>query len=222
MRANATVSNFSVDKLLAKEKLDQAVLTVAFDRSALHAQGTGRMFGAPATIELKKPASGVTEADVSVTLDDAARAKLGWTFGPALVGPIGARFVSALGQGDTTHSQVELDFTHADVEGLLPGYVKPAGRPAKATFAVTTDAEGTRVDQLVFDGGTASARGSVQFDANGSFVAARLSPVRLSPGDDMKVDVDQVKDVTETHGPRHDDRCAAVACHGTNRWRRHA
>ena len=195
VRANATVSNFSVDKLLAKEKLDQVTLAVVFDRSSLRAQGTGQMFGAPATIELRKPPSGVTEAEVSVTLDDAARSKLGWTFGPGLVGPIGARFVSALGQGDTTHSQVELDFTHADIEGLLPGYVKPAGRPAKATFAVTTDAEGTRIDQLVFDGATASARGSVQFDANGGFVTAHLSPVRLSPGDDMKVDVDQVKDV---------------------------
>lgn len=197
VRALATVSNFSVADLLAKESLQQGVLTVAFDHSALHAHGSGRMFGAPATIELNKPASGVTVATVGVILDDAARTKLGWAFGPALAGPIGARFVSALGQGAATHAQVELDFTHAAIEDLLPGYVKPAGRPAKATFAVTSDATGIRIDRFVFDGGTASARGSARFDPHGNFVAAHLSSLRLSPGDNMKVAIDQVKNVTK-------------------------
>ncbi|HWG07262.1 MAG TPA: DUF3971 domain-containing protein, partial [Beijerinckiaceae bacterium] len=158
--ARATVNDFSVDKIIAKEKLDQAVLNVVFDNSVLHAQGSGRLFGAPASIELTKPASGSTVAEVSARLDDAARARLGWSLGPALVGSIGAHFVSALGQGDTVHSQVDLDLTHADIENLLPGYVKPAGRPAKVSFGVTTDGQGIVLDPVVFDGGTSSARGS--------------------------------------------------------------
>ena len=53
--ANATASNFTAEKLIGKEGLVDATLQLAADKNGIHAKGDGRMFGAPATLELRKP-----------------------------------------------------------------------------------------------------------------------------------------------------------------------
>ena len=193
VRANATVTAFTVDKMIGKERLENATLNVAFDRGALKAQGQGRLFGAPATVELSREAGGTTYATVGMFLDDAARAKQGFAFGTSLTGIVGAKMVSALGQSDKVQADVELDFTKAGIDGLFPGVVKPAGRPGKATFALTMSDGGATLDNLVFEAGPTMARGALAVDATGGLTQARFSQVRLSPGDDMKIDVDQTK-----------------------------
>ena len=194
IRATANVSNFVVDRLVGKEKLDQATLQVNFDRGALKAVGQGRLFGAPASVELQRQAGAVTMATISMSLDDAARAKQGYAFGSALTGPVGARMVSALGQSDKINADVELDFTKASINGLFPGVEKPAGRPAKATFNVSMETDGASLDTIVFDAGATQVRGTLSLDAGGALSEAHLSQVRLSPGDDVKVDAEQSRD----------------------------
>ncbi|MDB5595257.1 MAG: hypothetical protein JWM36_2218 [Hyphomicrobiales bacterium] len=194
IRASATLTNFSVDRLVGKEKLDAATLNLTAERGTLRASGQGKMFGAPATIELRKPKQGPTEAIIGMTLDDAARTKLGMSFGPSLTGPIGARMTAVLGQTEKSQAQVEIDFSRAAIDNLLPGYVKAAGKPAKASFLLVNDPSGPDLEQFVFDGGTTVAKGLVELDPNGAFQSAKLSQLRLSPGDDMKVDAEQTKD----------------------------
>ncbi|MDB5651919.1 MAG: hypothetical protein JWL62_3439 [Hyphomicrobiales bacterium] len=194
IRASATLTNFSVDRLVGKEKLDAATLNLTAERGTLRASGQGRMFGAPATIELRKPQQGPTEAVIGMTLDDAARNKLGMNFGPSLTGQIGARMTAVLGQSEKSQAQVEIDFTRAAIDNLLPGYTKAAGKAAKASFLLINDTSGPDLEQFVFDGGTASAKGQIKLDPAGAFLSAKLSQLRLSPGDDMKVDADQTKD----------------------------
>lgn len=194
VRASAMLTNFSVDRLVGKEKLDAATLNLTAERGTMRASGQGRMFGAPASIELRKPSTGPTEAVVGMSIDDAARAKLGINFGPALTGPIGARMTAVLGQTDKVQAQVEIDFSRAAVDNLLPGYVKAAGRPAKASFQLISSAEGLDLDQFVFDGGTAYAKGALKLDAAGAFQTARLSQLRLSPGDEMRLDAEQTRE----------------------------
>ena len=43
---------------------------------------------------------------------------------------------------------VEADLTSAQIDGFLPGWVKPAGKPARATFTLTTKPQSIRVDDL--------------------------------------------------------------------------
>ncbi|MDB5642588.1 MAG: hypothetical protein JWN07_1905 [Hyphomicrobiales bacterium] len=195
VRASASLTNFSVEKLVGQEKLEAAALNVTAERGILNATGQGRLFGAPATIELRKALDKPTEAVIGMTLDDAARTKLGMNFGASLTGPIGARMSAVLGQKEKTRAQVELDFTKSAIDNLLPGYAKAAGRPAKASFTLVNDPDGPDLENFVFDGGTAYAKGLIELDANGGLDRIKLSPIRLSPGDDMTIVAEMAKDV---------------------------
>ena len=111
-----------------------------------------------------------------------------------LKGSVSARVTAALSSNDRAKAAVDLDFGRASIEGLVPGYSKPAGRPARATFTVLQRDGGTTLDNLAFDGNEASVKGSIDLDRDGDFAAARLAQVKLSPGDDMRVDAQQSGD----------------------------
>ena len=187
----ATVRNFSADKLIGKEPLQDATLTIVADRSGLRAKGDGRMFGAPTTVDIKKPAGGgPSEAVLAITLDDAARAKAGLNLGKQLTGPVSARITTSLTSADKGRATLDVDFTKAAFDGPLPGLKKPAGRAAKATCQIQQGTDQTLLDGIVFDAGPTSIRGSVAL-SGGAFQSAKLSQLRLSPGDDMRVDAEQ-------------------------------
>ncbi len=195
VKVNANVTNFTLEKVVGAEKLDQGNITVTVDRSSFKATGQGRLFGAPATLDIRRDSKGVTESTIWATLDDAARAKQGWPTGHMINGVVGAKFSTDLARGDQAKPQVELDFTRASIDGLVPGYSKVAGKPAKASFQVATRADGAELEQFSFEGGGGTmAAGTLSLDQNGNFTSGKFSQVRLSPGDDMKVDVDQGKD----------------------------
>ncbi len=195
VRANATISNLVIDKLVGKEKLDQGQLTLVSDAAGLRATGQGRLFGAPASIEMKKPPGGDMEASIGFQIDDAGRSRMGMSAGAGVTGLIGVRAASVFGGRDNPPIQVELDLQRTGLDGVFPGLVKPAGKAAKATFLLDSNPRGSTIDQLVFDvAGGASARGVIELDPTGAFRSARLSQLRLSRGDDMKVDADEGKD----------------------------
>ena len=195
VRASASLTNFTVEKLVGQEKLEAGTLRLTAERGILNASGQGRLFGAPATIELRKQIDKPTEAVIGMTLDDAARSKLGLNFGSALTGAVGAKMSAVLGQKDKSRAQVEIDFTRAAIDNLLPGYQKPAGKPAKASFTLVNDLEGPDLENFVFEGGAAYAKGVIELDPNGGLERVRLSPVRLSPGDDMAIVAEPAKEV---------------------------
>ena len=195
VKVAANVTNFVMDHLVGKEKLDQGALTVAADKNGFHASGQGRLFGSPAAIDLKRQGTGAMESTITVTLDDAARAKQGWPSAPAVTGPVGLKFAADLSKPDISRAQVDVDLTKAAMDGMLPGYSKAAGRPAKASFVISADGDGARLDQFSFDGGGGvSVAGVVNLDSTGGVAGGRVSQVRLSPGDDMKVDLDMSRE----------------------------
>ncbi|HUI21091.1 MAG TPA: AsmA-like C-terminal domain-containing protein [Methylocella sp.] len=186
LKINAAITNFTAERLIGSEKLDAATLNVAVDPSGLRTSGQGMMFGTPVTIAMEKPADKPAEASIALTLDDATRARLGLAIIPGLEGPIGAKIAAPIGTGDKPKARIELDLTHTSVE--ISGISKPAGRPGKVTFALAVNDTGTSVDQIIVDAGTIQARGSADLGTDFSLIAARFPQVKLSPGDDMKID----------------------------------
>lgn len=193
---SATASNFVAEKLIGKEGLTETTLQFVADKTGIRAKGDGRMYGAPASIELRKPAGTAPgEATINLTLDDAARAKAGMTLGKALTGVVAARITTPLTLGDKRQGAVEIDFTRSAIDGIVPGFSKAAGKPGKATLSVTQhEGGGASLDNIVFDGGGLSLRGAAELDASGGLSSAKMSQVRLSPGDDMKLDARQSSD----------------------------
>ena len=195
VRASAQIANLSIDKLVGKERFDNGALSVTADASGLKASGQGRLFGAPATIDMTRTPGGVSDATVVFSVDDAARGRLGLNLGSGFSGPVGVRLVAQLGAKEPVVAQLELDLARAAITNIPPGFSKPAGKPAKATLNATQTSDGLSLDQIVFDiPGGPGLRGSVLLDSAGAFRSARFTQARVSPGDDMKVDADQTKE----------------------------
>jgi hypothetical protein len=190
IRVSATLANLTLDKLIGQEKLEGANLALSIDRSGLKAKGEGRLFGVPTSVDVKRPTNAVGDATLTFTLDDAARARHGLGVGAGVIGPIAARISTPL-SGPSQKAVIELDLSHAALDGTLPGLSKPAGRPAKATLSAESQADGTLIDPLVYEGNGAQLRGSAKFDSDGNLVQAKLSQARFSPGDDMKIELNQ-------------------------------
>jgi hypothetical protein len=190
IRVSAALTNLTLDKLIGQEKLEGANLFLSVDRSGLKAKGEGRLFGVPTNIDVKRPANAAGEATLTFTLDDAARAKHGLGVGAGISGPIMARINTPL-SGPSQKALIELDLSHAALDGTLPGLTKPAGRPAKATLSAESQADGTLIDPLVYEGNGALLHGSAKFDSDGNLIQAKLSQARFSPGDEMKIDLNQ-------------------------------
>lgn len=188
---NSTATNVVIEKFIGKEKLDNGTLNVVVDANGLKASGQGHIFGVPATLELNRPLGSKTaEAALSFSMDDAARAKQGFGAIPGVSGPIATKISASLGASDKQKAQIDLDLTKTALDGTLPGLSKPAGTPAKASFSIAASDDGAmQIDQIAIDAGSIMARGSADFGADQSLVSAKFSQVRLSPGDDMKIDI---------------------------------
>lgn len=185
---NANTTNLSADHLVGKASLENGNLNVIVDATGMKAIGQGKLFGAPANIDIEKPINQQATASVSMVLDDAARAKQGLGGLTGLKGPITAKFTAPLGGPPPMKSAVELDLTRASVSGL-PGMSKPAGRPGKVAFNLTVDDKGMQIDQLAVDAAPMLARGSVQLGSDFSLLSAKFPQVKFSQGDDMRVEV---------------------------------
>ncbi|WP_174513178.1 DUF3971 domain-containing protein [Methylocella tundrae] len=186
LKINSVVTNFTAENLLGKEALEAATLAINVDASGLKASGQGRMFGAPATVEMNQPSGKAASAMVHIIMDDAARAKQGLGGVPGVTGPIAATITAPLGTGENIRADVELDLTHAGIE--WPGASKPPGRPGKAKFLLAVNNGLTSLDQIVLDAGAVQAHGQIELGPDQSLQSAKFGQVKFSPGDDMKVD----------------------------------
>lgn len=186
LKINANVTDFSAEKLIGHEKLDAATLNVNVDPSGLHTSGQGMMFGVPVTIALERLKGMPAEASVAMTLDDAARARLGFSSLTWVSGLVGVKLSAPVGTGEKPKARVELDLSRADIN--IAGISKPAGQAGKVTFALAVEDTGTALDQILVEAGSIQARGSASLGTDFSLIAAKFPQVKLSAGDDMKID----------------------------------
>jgi hypothetical protein len=191
LTATGRLTDLVVERVLGRERLDGGTLAVTYEKGGVHLKGDGRIGGAPANIEVRQPKGQGGEAVIAMTLDEAARARRGLGFGSQLTGALPVRIVAPLAKGPRGAApRVEVDLTRAGIEDLLPGWSKPAGRPGRLTFNWHETAPDLRDIQL--DAGPVQIRGSATTNADGSIDKADLTTFRLSPGDDVKLQLDRV------------------------------
>ncbi len=185
---DANTANLSIDRFLGSERLDNGALNIVHDRAGLRVTGTGRLFGGPATLDIRRAADdkAVTQAQFSVVLDEAARAKAGYAL-PGVVGPITASVKTPLPISETD-TPVELDLTRASLDNLAPGVAKPSGKAAKAQFTVVKRADGMTLDHFTLDAGSMQLAGVIELARDGGFHSAKFSQFRLSPGDEVRLE----------------------------------
>ena len=191
---DATTSNLSIERLVGKERLENGALNVVADQVGLHVSGTGKMFGAPATLDVRRARGdkGPAQGQLNFVFDDASRAKAGFSFA-GLAGPVNVSIKTPLPMDDAD-VQIELDLSKANIDNLLPGLVKPAGRPGKASMVLAKRPEGYALDKFMFDAGGSQLAGVIDLTREGAFRGAKMSQVKLSPGDDARLEATRSSD----------------------------
>ncbi|MGI8526688.1 MAG: hypothetical protein ACR2K5_11025 [Pseudolabrys sp.] len=190
------LSTFAADRVLMGQKLEAQNLHVVANSSGYQVKGDVKLNGIAGALDFRK-ATADTEADLALqaTLDESARRRIGIDFGPAVTGSVPIKLTGRVGQDDKpSRLTVDADFTPVRVDNLLPGWVKPAGKAARVTFALTKDARSTRFDDLTIDGQGALAKGSVELDSAGDLVTANFPVFGLSEGDRAALKVDRGSD----------------------------
>lgn len=191
-----TLTDLSMEKAVGKDRFEAGRFSVSFDRSGFALKGDGRLLGAPVAIDLRQPKPGSPgEAVVTLSLDDAFRAKRGLPTAPQLGGVIPARVVVPVGRPASAGkppARIEADLTRASINGLLPGWSKPVGKAGRLGFTLVESAGGgMELRDIALDAAPALARGSATISAEGSLERADLTSLKLSPGDDMRVSLDR-------------------------------
>jgi hypothetical protein len=179
------VANFAAERLVMGQKVEANNLRVTANNQGYQIKGDVKINGVPAVLDYRKP-RGDADAEIRVqaTLDDAARAKLGFDLGAYLSGQvpikINGRMPATEGEG---RFAIEADLTQARIDKLLPGWLKPAGRQARATFTVVNKPQLTRFEDLVIESPGAVVKGTVEINDAGEVVSANLPTFQLSDGD---------------------------------------
>jgi len=196
---NLDLSNFSADKMLLGQKVEAVLLKIAATNQAYQIAGDVKIGGTPARLEYRK-AAGEPDAEVRIaaTLDDAARAKFGFDLGSAVTGQVpvkvSGRTAAAATNDKDNKFTVEADLTAAKIDNLLPGWVKPPGRPMRATFTLVKQDQITRFDEIYVDGSGAMLRGTIEVDGSNDLQTVNFPVFVLSEGDKATLKADRGPD----------------------------
>jgi len=191
------IAGFGADKMMMGQKVEAQALKVAATNQGYQIRGDVRINGVPASLDFRKNAE-ASDADVRIqaTLDDAARTRFGIDTGPALSGPVPVKIAGKYASDKETRLSVEADLTQARIDNLMPGWVKPAGKPNRATFTLVSKDKATRFEDLVIDGSGTNVRGSVELDSSSDLVSANFPVFALSDGDKATLRAERTTDGT--------------------------
>ena len=187
-------TNFSADRMIMGQKVEASVLRATATPQGFQLKGDVKIAGAPVNLEYHK-ARDDADAEVRLqgTLDEAARNALGLDVGDAVSGAIPLRIAGrvAMTSEREGHFTVEADLTPTTIDGLLPGWSKPSGKPARATFTLSTKPQAIRIEDLVIDGGGVNVKGTIDLDGSGEVQSASFPNYGFSDGDRANLKVER-------------------------------
>ena len=192
-------TNFSADHMIMGQKVEAAALRANATQQGFQLKGDVKVGEAPVSLEYRKN-RGEAEAEIRLQgmLDEAARKSLGLDPGGAINGSIPVRLAGRVTTGSDHEGRfnIEADLTPAQIDGLLPGWTKPSGKPARATFTLLSKPQSTRIEDLLIEGAGGGVKGTVDFDASGELQSANFPSYGFSDGDRTSLKVDRASDGT--------------------------
>ncbi len=192
------VSNFAAERMVANQKLEASALRVTGNREGFRIKGDVKINGIPAALDYFR-GRGQTETDIRLqaTIDDAVRKRLGVDVGSTVSGPIPVKVSGRLtGNDGQGRFDVEADLKAVKIDNLLPGWVKPAGRKAKATFVVVRKPDAILIESFLVDGAGSQLKGEIALEKDGDLVSANFPVFSLSNNDKANLKVDRAPDGT--------------------------
>ncbi len=187
-------TNFSADHMIMGQKVEATLLRASATPQGFQLKGDVKIAGAPVNLEYRKSR---TEADAEVRiqgmLDDTARNNLGFNLGEAVSGAIPMRLSGHVATTTDREGRfaVEADLTPAQIEGLLPGWSKPSGKPSRATFTLATKPQSIRIEDLTIEGAGGGVKGTIEFDGSGEVQSANFPSYGFSDGDRASLKIER-------------------------------
>ena len=187
-------TNFSAEHLIMGQKVEAAALKVAANNDGFGLKGDVKIGGAPASLEYHKQ-KGDSDADVHIQgmLDETMRNNLGLDPANTISGAVPMDVVGRVGSTSDRDGRfaVTADLTSAQIDGFLPGWSKQSGKPARATFTLTTKPQSIRIDDLLIEGAGGGVKGTIEFDGSGELQSANFPSYGFSDGDRTSLKVDR-------------------------------
>jgi Protein of unknown function len=192
------VSNFAAERMIMGHKVEAAALKVSANNQGYQIKGDVKIAGLPAALEYRR-GKGDSDAEVRIqaTLDEAARARLGFDLGTVINGPVPVKLAGRTAAEDRdSRFSVEADLTQAKVDNMLPGWLKPAGKPARASFVVVNKGPSSRLEDFAVDGSGIQVKGAVEIDSSGEVQSAQFPVFSLSEVDKASLKAERGPDGT--------------------------
>jgi hypothetical protein len=190
-------ANFSADRMIMGQRVDAALLRATATPQGFQLKGDVRIGSTPVSLEYRK-SRGDPDAEVRIagTLDEAARKSLGFDAGDAISGNIPIRLSGRVAMTAEREGRfaVDADLTPAQIDGLLPGWAKPTGKPARATFTLATKPQSIRIEDLLIEGSGSGVKGTIDFDGSGELQSAHFPAYGFSDGDRANLKIDRAAD----------------------------
>jgi hypothetical protein len=190
-------TNFSADHMIMGQKVEAQLLKATATPQGFQLKGDVKIAGAPASLEYRKM-RGEPDAEIHINglLDEPARNNLGFNFGDTVAGAIPIRLAGRVGTSPDREGRftIEADLTPAQIDGLLPGWSKPSGKSARATFTLTTKPQAIRIDDLLIEGAGGGVKGTIDFDGSGEVQSANFPSYGFSDGDRASLKIDRAAD----------------------------
>ncbi len=175
-----------------------ANVTIAASPEAVSIKGKAKINGVPADVALTQPLgqggaiAGPGEHTARLTLDDAARKRLGMGLDQILGGTIDAQISNVEDGGKGQHFDLDLRRAKVVMPGL--GWSKAVGVPATLTLDVKPiDGGGYSVENIHLDGAGFGFTGSAKLDNGYALVSADLDHFSLHQGDSLAFQLTRTK-----------------------------
>jgi hypothetical protein len=190
-------TSFAADRMIMGLKVEAQSLKVVASNQGFAIKGDVKIGGTPASLEYRK-ARADADADISLQgmLDETARTNFGLDPSGTISGAIPIRLTGKVGSGPDRDGRfaIEADLTPAQLDSFLPGWVKPAGKPARATFTLTTKPQAIRIDDLLIEGAGGGVKGTIELDGSGELQTATFPSFGFADGDRTSLKIERSPD----------------------------
>lgn len=197
IRAVAEMRDVKIVGVFAGRNFEKGTLRLDIGDKPPTVSGKGVVGGAAATVAVTEtPAADQAPARrklaIKLTADAADLQRLGLDVPGTLKGEVPLSAEISL-DDQAAPMAVSADLANVGIDGLVPGFKKPAGRAGRLAFLVEKGSDKTTIKDFVLESGDRSVRGTIEFNAKGELLAATLPIYRPGVGDDAKIEIDKVK-----------------------------